>query len=163
MLKKLEDYQLDCCLFFHLPKLNEDIEVLERHPERFRVVVKKSHRDNFEVIESFIGSREIDNLNNTRFPTIDFMKKFYPNTNIALSSNNLEFHRQMVLRGKGTSILPEVLIQKDLQKELLIDLFPSENFFFDLKLVKRKSKNLSEIDVCLANSLGKVTQMIQKP
>lgn len=143
LLESIASGAFELGLFFHIPDLNDKLEIFHRIPFRYRLVVRKDLRRNKRVCESFIGSREIDDTSNCRFPTLERLKKDYPQARIRISSNNLTAHRQMVFEGLGVSILPEFLVKEDLREGVLADLYPNENFQFDLKAVKRKTAILS--------------------
>lgn len=130
-------------MFFHVPNLPEKLEVFETMPIRYRLVIRKDLRRKKEIIESFIGSREIDDVSTRRFPTIERIKKDYPGVKIKISSNNLSSHKAYVLNGLGVAILPEFLVQDELKRGELVDVFPGEKFEFNLKFIKRKAGVLS--------------------
>jgi len=131
-------------LFFHLPDLPSNLEIYKRVPVRFRLVVASKQKKNAKVIEKFIGSREIDDNSTHRFPTLERMKRDYKHARIVLSSNHLSFHRQLVLQGYGSSILPSYLVQSDLRKGTLHDIYPKVKFVFDLKVVIPRGETLSK-------------------
>lgn len=139
----LAQRKLEFGLFFHLPELPSNLEVIQRWPLRFHLVVARSSKDNVDVIERFIGSREIDDTHTHKFPTLEKMRRQYKGARIALSSNNLNFHRQLVRQGFGSSILPAYLVAEDLKNRTLHDIYPREKFSFDLKIVAPKSETLS--------------------
>lgn len=135
--------QIDVGIFFHMPTLDSNFEIFKRIPTRFKIVVSKKEFKNRLVLESFIGSREIDDTATTRFPALERLRRDRPKTRITFSSNNLSFHRQLVLNGLGVSILPDFLIKDDLKRKELIDLYPDEDFIFDLKAVRLKKATYS--------------------
>lgn len=138
LLDMLSQGKLDVGFFFHTSSMPTNVEIIQRLPLRFHLVIKKSLKNDAETIQSFIGSREIDDLSNQKFPTVELLRKTYPKTRIRYSSNHLGLHRELVLQGKGVSILPGFLIQQDLDRKSLVDLYPSQSFQFDLKVVARK-------------------------
>jgi DNA-binding transcriptional LysR family regulator len=143
LINMISEAQLDLGCFFYAPVMSKDLEVIERIPFRFRLVVKKSEAKNKEVIQSFIGSREIDDLSTHKFPTVELMRKTYPETRITFSSNSISLHKQLVNLGKGVSIIPEFMVQKELSSGQFIDLYPKKKFIWDLMIIKRKSSHLS--------------------
>jgi len=143
LFEKILEGEIEFGLFFHIPDLPEKLEIFEKILIPFHLVIRGDLKKNINIIQSFIGSREIDDTTTRRFPTIERMKKDYPDTQINISSNNLTAHRKMVLEGLGVSILPQFLIEKDLKTGRLIDLYPKEKFEFQLKFVKRKTGVLS--------------------
>ncbi|MEK7354904.1 MAG: LysR family transcriptional regulator [Bdellovibrionota bacterium] len=126
-------------LFFHIPELPSNLEWHVFRTMPFRLVVRKSDRRNGAVIDSFIGSREIDDVSTRRFPTIERMRRDRPGVKITISSNNLASHKEMVSRGLGVSILPEFLVADDLKRGTLVDVYPKEKFEFAMKVVKRRN------------------------
>lgn len=139
LLEKIKCGELEFGLFFYVPELPAGLKMRTLKIIRFYVVVRKDLRSKKSVLESFIGSREIDDRSTKNFPTLEKIKKFHPNAKITISSNNLTAHRSLVLRGCGISVLPEFLIHKDLKEGKLVDLFPKEMLHFDLRLVERET------------------------
>lgn len=157
LLKLISDKQLSMGLFFHIPQLADNLEISHKIPIRFKVVIKYEQKNNLSVIQSFIGSREIEDTSNLKFPTVDLMRTKYPDTKITLSSNHFGFHHQMVLNGNGVSILPDYLIKNDLKDKRLFDLYPKEKFFFDLKVVRPKGVINSRVEEQFLSDLNAVT------
>jgi len=130
-------------IFFHIPDLPEKLEIFEKKEIRFHLVVRKELRKNKATLESFIGSREIDDTSTRRFPTLERLRKDYPEAQIRISSNNLSAHKEMVLQGLGVSILPDFLVAKEIKAGTLADIYPKEEFKFQMKFIKRKTAVLS--------------------
>lgn len=95
------------------------------------------------VLESFIGSREIDDTSTKHFPTLTKLKKIHPEAKIRISSNNITAHKEMVLRSLAVAVLPDFLVQEDLKSGILSDVLPKERLEFELKLVERSNSVLS--------------------
>jgi len=134
---------LEVGMFFHTPDLPDNLETLALKEFRFHLVIRKDLKRKSEVVEKFIGSREIDDTSTKKFPTLDRLKKDYPNAKIKISSNNLTAHKEMVLEGLGVSILPYFLVARELKDGLLFDIYPEEQFKFKMKFIKRKTAILS--------------------
>lgn len=143
MLGQIESGAIEFGAFFHIPDLPERLEIFERKECPFRLVIRKDCRRKHDIIETFIGSRELDDTSTRRFPTVERLKKDFPGTRIRVSSNSLTGHRQMVLNGIGVSILPEFLVADDLRDGRLVDVLPRETFSFQMKFVKRRTSILS--------------------
>jgi len=143
LMAELLSGKIEFGIFFHLPDLPDKLEIFERLPVRFRLVIRKKLKSKRDVIESFIGSREVDDTTTRRFPTIERIRRDYPNVKIKISSNNLAAHRELVLNGLGVSILPDFLVNQDIKAGKLSELYPKEEFQFHMKFVKRKSAVLS--------------------
>lgn len=132
---------LEFGLFFHVPEVPAKLELSIFRSVPFRFVVRKDLKRSVNTLQSFIGSREVDDTDNRRFPTLDKLRAIHPRASIRISANNLNAHREMVLAGLGVSILPEFLLENDLDQ--LADVLPREKFEFNMKLVKRKTGVLS--------------------
>jgi DNA-binding transcriptional LysR family regulator len=143
LFEKILQGDLDLGIFFHIPELPEKLEIFNTIPVRYRLVVRKDLKKNKKTLETFIGSREIDDTATRKFPTLERLRKDYPQAKIKISSNNLLAHRKMVLEGMGVSILPDFLIKEDLQTGQLADLYPREDFHFKMKFIKRKTAILT--------------------
>jgi len=143
LLEKISSKNSDIGFFFHTPKLSKELNIVRRIPIEFKLVIAKKFKNSLKTIESFIGSREVDNLKANSFPTVKKMKKIWPNTKINFSTNNFATHKKMVASGLGVSILPKFFIQKELKDGSFSCLLPEEQFFFDLKIVCRKNQENS--------------------
>ncbi len=143
LFERLLNGEIEMGLFFHIPDLPERLEIFAKKEVRFRLVVRKDLRRTKTVLESFIGSREIDDTSTRRFPTLERLRRDYPLAKISISSNNLTAHHELVLQGLGVAILPEFLIKESLKSGQLSDLYPKEEFFFQMKFLKRKTSSLS--------------------
>lgn len=135
--------ELEFGLFFHIPDLPLKLKVDVVKKIRFYLVVRKDLKNKKTILESFIGSREIDDTRTRRFPTLERLKQDYPKAAIKISSNNLTAHREMVLKGLGVAILPDFLVAQDIKQGRMKDLYPKEVFEFNLKRVQRSTAVLS--------------------
>lgn len=143
LLKKIENGDLEVGIFFHIPTLSEKLIIDCKIDVDFRLVVRRDLCKDESVLNHFIGSREIDDLSTKSFPTLDRLRQKYPKASIKTSSNNLTAHRALVISGVGVSVLPKFLIEEDLKKKILIDVFPGQNFVFQMKIIKRRHAILS--------------------
>jgi DNA-binding transcriptional LysR family regulator len=135
--------KLEFGCFFHIPTLPTSLAVTKRWPIQFHLVCLMTAIKNKLVLDRFIGSREVDDNLNTKFPTLEKWKRKQARAKILASSNSLLLHHELVRQGLGISVLPAFLIEKELASGKLIDLMPTENLIFDLKLVQRKDIGLS--------------------
>src|SRR4051812_10051198 len=87
--EKISNGQLEFGLFFHIPHLPESLKMTVLKMVRFYLVVRKDLKKSTPVLESFIGSREIDDTATRSFPTLEKLKKLHPKAKIKISSNNL--------------------------------------------------------------------------
>lgn len=143
LLEKISDGKLEIGVFFHTPHLPAHLEVFEKKEIRFHLVVRKDLKKKPEVLESFIGSREIDDTSSKQFPTLEKLKKSYPKSKINISSNNLSAHKELVFQGLGVSILPDFLVKNEIKSGDLVDLYPNERFIYDMLFIKRQTAILT--------------------
>ncbi len=139
MFDKILKGVLEFGLFFHIPNLPANLKMSPFRKIRFHLVVRKDLRKNRSVLETFIGSREIDDTSTRSFPTLEKLKKLHSRASIKISANNLTAHRSLVLKGLGVAILPEFLIGEDLKAGRVADVLPKEHLAFDMKLVQRET------------------------
>jgi len=135
----IQKRKLEFGLFFHTPELPDNLELHRLHKINYKLVIRKDLRRDRSVLQSFIGSREVDDIGNKRFPTLERLRREHAGAKITLSSNSLMAHKSFVLAGLGVSILPEFLVKEELAAGKLSALFDQETFQFDMKLVRLKS------------------------
>lgn len=124
--------------FFHLPKLDDSLYVKKRVPVKFHLVIASKYLNSSRVCSSFIGSREVDNRANLKFPTVEKMRKVWPGAQIRYSTNSFLTHKALVQKGLGVSVLPEFLVQEEIRKGEFSTLLKGEDFVFDMKVVARR-------------------------
>lgn len=154
ILSMISESKLEAGFLFHVPKHESDLEIFLRVPVKYSLVVLTKEQANKEVLESFIGSREIDDNSNHKFPTLDKLRKKYKGASIKYSSNHIGLHKQLVLQGKGVSILPNFTIEKELKAGKLSHVLKNEKFIFDMKVVKRRTTLPSRALAELVNKLS---------
>ncbi|MCB0408489.1 MAG: substrate-binding domain-containing protein, partial [Bdellovibrionales bacterium] len=140
LLDMISKGQLDFGLFFYTPKLPGNLEISEEKPYRHHLVVKSDKQKNTATLCRFLGSREIDDVETHKFPTLEYLRQHHPEAQIVFSSNSLSLHKQLVLKGQGVSVLPRFMIESELRRKSLVDIFPNKKFEWNLKLVQRKSE-----------------------
>lgn len=143
LLDKIENGAIEFGMFYHMPDLPEKLEIFKTVETRYHLVIKKDLRRKSEILESFIGSREIDDTSNRRFPTLERLRKDHPKAKIKISSNNLSAHKEMVLQGLGVAVLPDFLVKDDIKRGDLSDIYPHETLKFQMKFIKRRTSILS--------------------
>lgn len=131
--------ELEFGLFFHIPRLPDHLKMRVLRKVRFYLVVRKDLRRNTQTLTSFIGSREIDDTSTRTFPTLEKLKRVYPEARIRISSNNLTAHLSLVQQGLGVAVLPDFLVRDAINKGELADVLPKERLEFDLKVVQRET------------------------
>lgn len=115
-----------------------DMRALAKVP--CKVVIAKEHASDRAVQASFIGSREVDDLRNRKFPTVAMLKRHVPETSITISCNSLDAHRKMVLAGCGVSVLPTFVVESDLRAGRLVTLHAEYTYMATLHWVTRRGK-----------------------
>lgn len=130
----------DFGIFFHVPALPDFLQIKELAMLRFKLVVAADKAGDGATMSQFIGSREVDDPQNKRFPMLTRIRKDHPETALSISSNSLAAHREMVLAGLGISILPAMLVDADIAMGRLKDVYPDEIFMFPLRLVMRRNR-----------------------
>lgn len=148
---QIKNGEIELGMFFHTPDIPDELTVFKSKDIRFHVVIRKDLRRKKEILESFIGSREIDDTSTRRFPTLEKLRHDWPHAKIKISSNNITAHRQMVLEGLGVAVLPDFIISKDIKDGLVADLYPHEHLTFKMKFIKRKTATLSSAALALTN------------
>lgn len=135
--RELEDRRLDFALFFKVAPSR----LLERTPLReypCQLVVKRGLARQRDILESFIGSREVDDVTNRKFPTVAFLRRKGYATEIRYSCNCLESHVRWVRAGLGVSILPLFVVADALRARELEVVFPAYVYNARLELLTRR-------------------------
>lgn len=143
IIDKIEKGELEFGLMFYTPELPRMLTEDKLQKLDFKVVVAKDFKKNKSTLDRFIGSREIDAPSTVTLPTFDKLKKNNPNLNIAISTNSITAHKNLVLSGVGISILPYFLVKDEIENKKIVTLLSDEKFSFSLKIVYRKNRVLS--------------------
>ena len=152
LLRELVEGRVEFGLFFYLEP-SSLVERLKLCEVPARIVVNAAHVRSAEVLESFIGSREVDDLATRHYPTVLELQKTRPRTRITLSSSSLELHRELVRQGAGISILPEVVVSDLVGSGELVVFRPDWVFQAGLELVTRRGHRLSRGGHALVRAL----------
>ena len=135
--EKIVRDEIDYALYFYGPEEMSGIEIERIRKFSFICAASKKHEN------CFIGSREVDYSLTRKFPTIDKLKKKWPDFRISLNTNGLLLHKEIALHGAGAVVLPKFSVEKEIKSGKLINLLPQERLEFSLKLYQRKNKVLS--------------------
>jgi LysR family nitrogen assimilation transcriptional regulator len=142
LLREILEGRAEFGLFFYLePSSLIDRRKLAEIPAR--IVVNARYAKVSDVLESFIGSREVDDLATRHYPTVTELQKTRPKTRITISSSSYELHRQLVLEGAGISIMPEVVVSDLLASGALVVHRPDWVFPVPLEVVTRRGHRLT--------------------
>lgn len=123
-------------------------------------MINSSEKSNKDVLSNFIGSREVDNKANYKFPTLEKLKKLQPKASIKISSNNLSLHKKLVEQKLGVSVLPHFLIANELKKKKFTDILPKEDLIFDLKIVGLKGDSIPVVSQRLSDYLSQLDLLV---
>ncbi len=155
MIEKMNKDERSVGLFFHTPKTGKQF-ILEKIPVTFNLVIAKKYANSQRIITSFIGSREIDDEKNYKFPTVTRMRKIWPDTKITISTNSLLSHYSLVRQGLGVAILPNFLEKKDLKRGSFVELLEEQQF--NLKVIYKKDYKQDHLIVSLKDYLDSFLQ-----
>ena len=144
MFERIKKGEIEFGAFFHIPDVPDELELFQDKDIRFHIVIRRDLKRNQKTMESFIGSREIDDTSTRRFPTLDRIRKIYPNAKIKISNNNQTAHREMVLQGLGVAVLPDFLVGQDIKTGAMVDLYAKDYIAFKMKFIKRRTTILSQ-------------------
>lgn len=142
MVREIADGRHELGLFFYVEKS----PLLDRREVgRFPcvLVAAKGKERESAVLTSFIGSREVDDVTNKSFPTLQMLVRHRPSTAIKVSSNSLEAHKALVREGCGVSILPRFVVERELASGELVQIHPEYAYVATLELVTKRGKILS--------------------
>jgi DNA-binding transcriptional LysR family regulator len=154
LLRNIQKGKLEFGVFFHLPDLPTNLAIVEKISVPFHLVVSADAKAKKNILESFIGSREIDDTSTKKFPTLHKWKQIEPKASIRFSTNNLTAHKSMVAAGLGISVLPHFLVDHELKSKKFVDLLPAEKLKFDLKVVFRETATPSANAKMFLHGLG---------
>lgn len=141
LVREIADGRAELGLFFTVEKtaLLDRLELLK---VPCQLVVARGKGKDHGVLETFIGSREVDDVSNKAFPTVRMLQGVRPATAIKVSCNSLEAHKALVAEGVGISILPLFMVQRELRAGTLEVLHPEYVYLASLELVTRRGRIL---------------------
>jgi DNA-binding transcriptional LysR family regulator len=143
IVNELLEGRVEFGVFFTRP-LHDEFLVKDLVKVPFVVVVATRHLGRPRLRQSLIISRDIDYPKARPFPVLAMLKRNHIQVNVALSSNNLDSQKHMVLAGLGIALLPRFMVKGELQSGDLSTLYPKRDFNYTLKLVTRKRRALSK-------------------
>lgn len=122
----------------------DDFEVNELIRIPFFLIASTQHIKKHDLSSSFIISREIDYPKSRPFPVLEMLRKNRVPVNVILSSNNLDFQKEMVRQGRGIALLPHFMVKSSLARGSFTRLHNKKAFSYPLSLVTRRGKLLSK-------------------
>lgn len=141
--KELMDGRSEFGITFTRPD-SDDFEVQELIRVPFFLVASTQHLKKNDLSTSFIISREIDYPKSRPFPVLEMLHKNKVQVNVILSSNNLDFQKEMVRQGRGIALLPNFMVRQALARGSFTRLHSKKIFSYPLSLVTRRGKLLSK-------------------
>lgn len=141
LVREIADGRAELGLFFTIEK-SLLLDRLELAQVPCQLVVAKGSSKDRAVLETFIGSREVDDEANKHFPTVRMLQQVRPATAIRVSCNSLEAHKALVARGVGISILPLFMVQAELKAGTLEVLHPEYVYLASLEVVTKRGRIL---------------------
>jgi LysR family transcriptional regulator, cell division regulator len=137
--KALAQRELDVVLTFnnvrHPSLLQRTVAMVQ-----FALVVASSGEQQASVLETFIGSREVEDETERVFPIFSAWRQLWPNAKIRLSTNSSSAHVALVLAGAGVSILPICAVVEQLAQGRLCRAGGHADVEFGLKVIRRRGK-----------------------
>jgi DNA-binding transcriptional LysR family regulator len=119
----------------------KELEYIELGSFDYQLVVAKNILP--QAMNSFIGSREVNDSDMPKLPTFSKLKKLNPNIQIKYSANDMMAYKEMVLRGLGVGLLPALLVKDDVREKRLKVIYPKIQLSFPYYMVRHASFPLS--------------------
>lgn len=141
VIRRIRNAELEFGLFFYEGNHVTGLDYKELVRCKFKVVA--SPKIDKEGMNSFIGSREVNESNDAALPTFSKLKRINKSLRIKYSANDLIAYRELLIRGLGIGLLPEVMIKGDLKTKRLKTLYPDLQLNFPIWLVSRRNYPLS--------------------
>jgi DNA-binding transcriptional LysR family regulator len=108
-----------------------------------QIVVRRDLRERADVLASFIGSREVDDLANKAFPTLAMLRELRPETRVVASCGSLLAHKALVARGVGVSILPRFVVDEEIARGDLSVVHAEYVYHAELEVASRRGARAS--------------------
>lgn len=96
-----------------------------------------------EALNSFIGSREINDPKAPKLPTFEKLKRINRRLQIKYSANDLMAYKALLLKGLGIGLLPRILVEKEIAQKKLKVLHPEMKLSFPVFAAFHGSYRLS--------------------
>ena len=119
----------------------KELEYKELGVCQYRIVA--STKISPDAMNSFIGSREINDQNSPKLPTFEKLKKINKDITIKYSANDMMAYKALVLNGLGIGLLPEALVNNELRQKKLKALYPAIKLAFPVSVIHHGSYPLS--------------------
>jgi DNA-binding transcriptional LysR family regulator len=141
VVRRIKNRELEFGLFFYEGQRIAGLEYKELAHCAFKIICAASIDK--EAMNSFIGSREVNESNTASLPTFAKLKKINKALRIKYSANDLNAYKELLLRGLGIGLLPETMIRTELKTKKLKVLHPELQSRFPIWLVSRQGYPLS--------------------
>jgi DNA-binding transcriptional LysR family regulator len=140
--REISEDRIEFGVFFTVPE--GDFKITDIAEVPFELVGPKNISVSEAIALGFVLSREIDYPKHRPFPVLEMLRANQIPVNVAITSNNLDAQKQLVMEGLGVALLPSFMVRKEVKKGQLQNLFPKKSFRYSLKVVTRKRKVLSK-------------------
>lgn len=139
---EITEGKIEFGVFFTVPE--GDFQVAELVDVPFQLVGPADVTPGEAVKRGFVISREIDYPKSRPFPVLEMLRRNSIEVKVAISSNNLDAQKHLVMEGLGVALLPSFMVKEEIRERKLQGLFPKKQFSYSLKVVTRRRKVLSK-------------------
>ena len=119
----------------------KELEYKELGHWQFKIVA--SSKISADAMNSFIGSREINDQNSPRLPTFEKIKKINKEIKIKYSANDMMAYKALILSGLGIGLMPEMFVKEEIKQKKLKALYPEIILRFPVFVVHHGSYPLT--------------------
>jgi DNA-binding transcriptional LysR family regulator len=147
LIERLKNRKLEFAVLLYEGKRIKELEYCPIGSLNFKVVA--STKINNEALNSFIGSREVNDSDSPHLPTFNKLKRLNKALQIKYSANDLLAYKELILKGLGIGLLPESMISHDVKLKKLRLLHTELKLKFSVQLVHHGSYPLSQEALCM--------------
>jgi DNA-binding transcriptional LysR family regulator len=152
IVKRVKNRELEIAFIFYEGNRLKELTYQELGKCNFKVVA--STKICPAALNSFIGSREVNDQISLSLPTFEKLRKINKALTIKYSANDIAAYKELILNGMGIGLLPEKLVNDDLKNKKLKHLYPELKLKFSIHAVYHASQPLSLEADCLIESLA---------
>jgi len=141
IIKRVKERQLEFAVLFYEGDRVKELEYQEVGQYQFKIV--GSSKMSAEAMNSFIGSREINDQHTPKLPTFEKIRKLNKEIKIKYSVNDLMAYKALVLEGLGIGLLPEPMVRDEIKQKKLKTLYPEIKLSFPVLVAHHGSYPLT--------------------
>lgn len=142
ILERVRKRELEFAIVFYEGQGQKELSLKKLGLCKFHVV--SATNIGKEALNSFIGSREINDPNNPKLPTFEKLKKINKSLLIKYSANDLSAYKEIILKGLGIGLMPAEFIKEELKSKKIKIIHPEIKLEFPLYLIHHSSYPLSK-------------------